>query len=99
MRKPTIWVLTGSDTNRPIQSQKKARSLKFVLKKKDCTIRAAKSMVLLSCAVTAQLICGFVFAYVNCWFSHAVAQLLSDLQIILNNLSFLTMSPAKVTFN
>ena len=44
-------------------------------KKKDCTIHAAKTKALISCAVTAQLICGFVFAYVNCWFSHAVAQM------------------------
>ena len=29
VRKPTIWVLTRSDTNRPVQSQKQARSLKF----------------------------------------------------------------------
>ena len=42
-------------------------------KKKDCTIRVAKTKALISCAVTAQLICGFVFASANCWFSHAVA--------------------------
>ena len=30
-----------------------------------------KPKVLISCAVTAQLICGFVFAYANCCFSHA----------------------------
>ena len=29
VRKPTIWVLTRSDTNWPVQSQKQARSLKF----------------------------------------------------------------------
>ena len=29
MRKPTIWVPIRSDTNRTVQSQKKARSLKF----------------------------------------------------------------------
>ena len=26
---PTIWILTRSDTNQPVQSQKQARSLKF----------------------------------------------------------------------
>ena len=31
----------------------------------------AKTKALISCAVTAQLICVFVFAYANCWFSHA----------------------------
>ena len=44
--------------------------------KKDCTICAAKTKVLISCAVTAQLICGFVFAYANCCFSHAVAHVI-----------------------
>ena len=39
----------------------------------DCTIRAAKTKALISCAITAQLICGFVFAYADCLFSHAVA--------------------------
>ena len=29
VRKPTIWVSTGSNTNQPLQSQKQARSLKF----------------------------------------------------------------------
>ena len=77
MRKPTIWVPARSDTNRPVESQKQARSLTFrIKKKKDSTIRAAKTKALISCAVTcavtAQLICGFVFAYANCWFSRAV---------------------------
>ena len=31
----------------------------------------AKTKALISCAVTAQLICVFVFAYANPWFSHA----------------------------
>ena len=35
----------------------------------------AKTKALISCAVTAQLICVFVFAYANCWFIHAQAQL------------------------
>ena len=30
----------------------------------------AKTKTLISCAVTAQLICVFVYAYANCWFSH-----------------------------
>ena len=52
---------TGSDTNRPVQSQNNARSLEF--KKKNCTcICVEKTKAQLSCAVTAQLICAFVFA-------------------------------------
>ena len=33
----------------------------------------AKTKTLISCAATAQLICVFVFAFANCWFSHAAA--------------------------
>ena len=29
MGKPTMWFLNRSDTNRPVQQQKQARSLKF----------------------------------------------------------------------
>ena len=35
-------------------------------KKRDCTIHVAKTKALISFAVTAKLICGFVFAYANC---------------------------------
>ena len=35
----------------------------------------AKTKALISFAVNAKLICVFVFAYANCWFSHAKAQL------------------------
>ena len=34
----------------------------------------SKTKMLLSCAVTARLICVFVFAYADCWFSDAVAK-------------------------
>ena len=34
-----------------------------------------KTKSLISCAVTAQLICIFGFAYADCWFSDAAAQL------------------------
>ena len=44
-------------------------------KKRDCTIHVAKTKALISFAVTAKLICGFVFAYANCCFSHAQAHL------------------------
>ena len=33
MRKPTIWFLNRSDTNRPVQSRKNARNLKFWISK------------------------------------------------------------------
>ena len=31
--------------------------------------------MLISCAVTAQLICTYVFAYADCWFSGAAAHI------------------------
>ena len=41
----------------------------------DCTIYVAKTKALISFAVTAKLICVFVFAYAKRWFSHDAAQL------------------------
>ena len=53
-----------------------ARNLGF-RKKRDCTFYIAKTKALISCAVTAQLICGFVFAYAKNRFSHDEAQMTS----------------------
>ena len=39
-------------------------------------MRVAKTKALISFAVTAKLICAFVFAYADCWFSHVAAHLL-----------------------
>ena len=36
----------------------------------------AKTKALISFAVTAKLICVFVFAYAKCWFSHDAAQII-----------------------
>ena len=44
-------------------------------KKRDCTICVAKTKVLISFAVTTKLVWAFVFAYADCWFSNAKAQL------------------------
>ena len=75
MRKLTIWVSDQVDTNRPVQSQKITRSLKFrIRKKRDWTIHVAKTKALISFAVTTKLVCAFVFAYADCWFSYAAAQ-------------------------
>ena len=35
----------------------------------------AKTKALISFAATAKLICAYVFAYADCWFSHAVAEI------------------------
>ena len=40
------------------------------------TIRVKKTKAMMSFAVTAKLICAFVFAQAFCWFSHAVAHML-----------------------
>ena len=47
----------------------------------NCTIHVAKTKALISFAVTAKLICAFVFASANCWFSHAAAHIKHDWQI------------------
>ena len=73
-RKPGSGFPARSCTNWPVHPQKKARSLKFGFQKKsDCTISVAKTKVPISCALTAQLICFFVFA--KHWFSHDAAHL------------------------
>ena len=40
------------------------------------SIRVAETKVLISCVVTAKLICAFVFAYADSWFSYAAAHLI-----------------------
>ena len=47
-------------------------------KKKNCTIPVAKTKALISFAVTAKLICAFVFAYAKIWFSHDAAHIKSQ---------------------
>ena len=43
---------------------------------RDCTIRVAKTKTLISFAVTAKLICVFVFAYTKSRFSHKETQII-----------------------
>ena len=45
-------------------------------------MQVVKTKALISFAVTAKLICVFVFAYAGCWFFHEAAQMM-----ILSNLS------------
>ena len=76
-----MWFPNKSDANWPAQSQKMARGFRFK-KKRKCTIRVAKTKMLISFAVTAKLICAFVFAYADCWFSYVAAHL------FINNMSW-----------
>ena len=52
-------------------------------------MRVTKTKVLISFAVTAKLICVFVFAYAKCWFSHDAAQIRDDDSTLYNG-SFLS---------
>ena len=49
----------------------------------DCIIRVAKTKALISCAVTAQLICIVVFAYAKIRFSHNEAHLIIAADILM----------------
>ena len=63
-----------SDTNQAAQPPKMARGFKFrIRKKRACTFYVAKTKALISCAVAAQLIDGFIITYVKSRFSHVAA--------------------------
>ena len=72
-----IWVGKPGRTQTRLYSQSRWLEAGYLgfRKKKNFTIPVAKTKALISFAVTAKLICAFVFAYVDCWFSHAVAHL------------------------
>ena len=55
------------------------------MKKRDCTICEAKTKALISFAVTAKLICIFVFAYAKIRFSHAVAHFSAIIYLYLSD--------------
>ena len=56
------------------RSRLEARNFRFK-KKSGCTIHVVKTEALISFAVTAKLICSFVFAYADCWFSHDIVHI------------------------
>ena len=51
----------------------------------DCTTYVAKTKALISFAVTAKLICVFVFAYAKIRFSHKEAQLSYAIKIAVSS--------------
>ena len=70
--------------NRPVQSQKKARRLKFwIYEEERLYYLCNENNGLISCAVTAQLICAFVFAYADCWFSDPAAQIVPRFLLVI----------------
>ena len=64
---------TRSETNRAVQQQSKARDMKFRIWKVDGFYYVAETKTLISCAVTAQLICAFISAYAKSRLSHDAA--------------------------
>ena len=52
------------------------------MKKRNCSIPTAKTKVLISFAVTAKLICVFVFAYAKKRFSHDEAHMIGRFEIL-----------------
>ena len=73
---------TTSYTNQAIQSQQMAIGLKIY--EAEGLFYVGKTKVLISCAVTAQLISCFVFAYAKSWFSHDTAYIVASTLMILN---------------
>ena len=74
--KTGLWCFRPGPTQTRLYSHRRwLEALNFGLRKKrDFSIYVAKTKVLISCAVTAQLICIFVFAYAKIRFSHDAAQ-------------------------
>ena len=75
---------TTSYTNQAIQSQQMAIGLECYIYEVEGLFYVGKTKVLISCAVTAQLISCFVFAYAKSWFSHDTAYIVASTLMILN---------------
>ena len=68
----SLAFLTRSDTNWAVQPQM-ARGLIFQIYEEEGVYYVAKIKALISCVVTGQLICIFVFAYAKTRFPHDAA--------------------------
>ena len=75
MRKPTIWV-SDQVRHKPACTVTEDGWRLEILDLESRGI-VAKTKALISFAVTAKLICAFVFAYADCWFSHVAAQIIN----------------------
>ena len=90
-----------SEQVRHKQAQKTVKDRKFwILKKEKLHIHEAKTKALISFAVTAKLICAFVFAYAKCWFhimrlKYYVFVLLFNIPV--NNFSVMTVKAISFT--
>ena len=55
----------------------------------NCTIHVVKTKTIISFEVSAKLICVFVFAYADCWFSHEAAHFFQSFgQSVSQSISF-----------
>ena len=71
-----MWFPNRSDTNRPVQAQKRARSLKYrIYVEEELYYPSSENKGADQLRGYAKLICVFVFAYADCWFSHGAAQI------------------------
>ena len=76
MGKPVFGVSDQVYTNRAVQPQKMTRGLKFrIYVEEGLYYPYSENKALISCAVTAQLICVFVFAYAKSRVSNNEAHL------------------------
>ena len=57
----------------------------------NCTIRVAKTK-----AVTAKLICVFVFAYADCWFSHGTAHIIAIMKEFYDHAKYLAYEKEEI---
>ena len=74
MRKQQYGFLTRLTQTGLYSHRSRLEACDFVLKKKrDYTACVAKTKALISFAVTVKLVCAFVFAYADCWFSDVAA--------------------------
>ena len=72
-----MWFPNRSDTNRPVQAQKRSLKVEEELYYPSSENKDADQLR----GVTAKLICVFVFAYADFWFSHRAAHMsMSSLQ-------------------
>ena len=73
-----MWFPNRSDTNRAVQAQKMARDWKFwIWKVEELYYPCSENK-----GTDGKLICAFVFAYVDCWFSHEAAHLCSWFSVL-----------------
>ena len=71
-----MWFPNRSDTNTPVQSQKRVRSLKFRIKvEEELYYPSSENKGADQLCVFVFFVCVFVFAYADCWFTHEAAHI------------------------